>query len=84
MSDLLTVSEVADVLRVDNTTVRRWIKQGALEAIILPHVRDRQAYRVRKSTLENLLTTPAAQPQSEQDTSLDNQPIPRHFVRSSK
>src|SRR5579875_1812041 len=32
--ELLTVSEVAQRLRVDDTTVRRWIKSGALEAIL--------------------------------------------------
>jgi excisionase family DNA binding protein len=34
---VLTVREVARRLRVDDTTVRRWIKSGALEAITLPH-----------------------------------------------
>lgn len=58
MSELLTVSEVARILRVDDTTVRRWVKQGALEAVVLPHVNERQAYRVRKSTLEKLIGTP--------------------------
>jgi excisionase family DNA binding protein len=57
MSDLLTVSEVAEVLRVDDTTVRRWVKQGALDAIVLPHVNERQAYRIRRETLEKLLGT---------------------------
>ena len=65
MSELLTVSEVADVLRVDDTTVRRWIKQGALEAISLPHVNARQGYRVRRSTLENLIGSPLSQPEAE-------------------
>jgi DNA binding domain, excisionase family len=55
MSDLLTVSEVAQILRVDDTTVRRWVKQGALEAIVLPHVNERQAYRIKRETLDNLL-----------------------------
>jgi excisionase family DNA binding protein len=55
MNDLLTVSEVARLLRVDDTTVRRWVKLGALEAIVLPHVNERQAYRVRRSTLEQLI-----------------------------
>ena len=32
-ADLLTVREVANQLRVDDTTVRRWIKNGILEAI---------------------------------------------------
>lgn len=56
MSDLLTVSEVARVLRCDDTTVRRWIKQGTLEAVVLPHVNARQGYRIKRTTLNNLLT----------------------------
>jgi excisionase family DNA binding protein len=54
-SELLTVSEVARILRVDNTSVRRWIKQGILKAVILPHVNDRMAYRIRRETLDELL-----------------------------
>jgi excisionase family DNA binding protein len=53
--ELLTVHEVARRLRVDDTTVRRWIKSGAMEAIALPHKGKRQAYRVKKTTLEALL-----------------------------
>ena len=53
--DLLTVHEVARRLRVDDTTVRRWIKSGALEAITLPHRGKRQAYRIKRTTLEVLL-----------------------------
>jgi excisionase family DNA binding protein len=52
---LLTVSEVARQLRVDNTTVRRWIGLGTLEAVVLPHAGDRQAYRIKQSTLDKLL-----------------------------
>ena len=37
IEDLLTVREVAEQLRVDDTTVRRWIKNGVLSAITLPH-----------------------------------------------
>ncbi|TMC17253.1 MAG: helix-turn-helix domain-containing protein [Chloroflexi bacterium] len=55
MSDLLTVSEVARILRVDDTTVRRWVKQGVLEAVVLPHVNLRQAYRIRRQTLDKVL-----------------------------
>lgn len=54
-SDLLTVREVAEQLRVDDTTVRRWIKNGILEAISLPHRGTRQAYRIRRETLNALL-----------------------------
>ncbi len=55
--ELLTVREVARRLRVDDTTVRRWIKSGALEAITLPHRGKRQAYRVKGTTLDKLLGT---------------------------
>jgi excisionase family DNA binding protein len=61
MSELLTVSEVAQILRVDDTTVRRWVKQGALEAVILPHVNERQAYRIKRETLEKVLGDGALQ-----------------------
>lgn len=53
--DLLTISEVADELRVDDTTVRRWIKNGVLEAVTLPHAGERQSYRVRRETMDHLL-----------------------------
>jgi excisionase family DNA binding protein len=55
LSELLTVSEVARILRVDDTTVRRWVKQGVLEAVILPHVNERQAYRIKRETLDKVL-----------------------------
>ena len=35
--DLMTVRQVARLLRVDDTTVRRWVKEGALEAVLAPH-----------------------------------------------
>jgi len=54
-SELLTVREVGRALRVDDTTVRRWIKSGTLEAISLPHPGLRQAYRVKRSTLDKVL-----------------------------
>jgi excisionase family DNA binding protein len=58
MNELLTVNEVANILRVDNTTVRRWVKQGALEAVILPHVNDRQSYRIKGETMGRVLAGP--------------------------
>jgi excisionase family DNA binding protein len=54
---LLTVQEVARTLRVDDTTVRRWIKTGVLEAVVLPHQGTRQAYRVKKTTVDALLSS---------------------------
>lgn len=55
MSELLTVAEVAEILRVDDTTVRRWVKQGVLEAVVLPHVNTRQGYRIKRDTLNRVL-----------------------------
>ena len=57
---LYTVREVARRLRVDDTTVRRWIKSGALEAITLPHRGRRQAYRIKQSTLDKLMQKPVS------------------------
>ena len=54
--ELLVVREVARKLRVDDTTVRRWIKNGILEAIALPHRGARQAYRVKRRVLDALLS----------------------------
>ena len=56
--ELLTVREVACRLRVDDTTVRRWIKNGMLEAVTLPHRGRRQSYRIKQSTLDKLLKSP--------------------------
>lgn len=56
-SSLLTVHEVATELRVDDTTVRRWIHDGILEAVPLPARGTRQAWRVKRETLDALLTS---------------------------
>ena len=55
IEELLTVQEVATRLRVNEATVRRWIKSGALEAIKLPHRGKREIYRVRRTTLDSVL-----------------------------
>jgi len=52
---LLTVAEVARYLRVDSTTVRRWIKAKTLDAITLPHKGKRTPYRIKESTLVKLV-----------------------------
>lgn len=54
--ELLTVAEVARILRVDETTVRRWIKDNVLAVVTLPTRGARRVYRVRKSTLDALLS----------------------------
>jgi excisionase family DNA binding protein len=57
---LLTVSEVAEILRVDSTTVRRWLKAGILEAVSLPHVGKRESYRIKRSVVDAILNRSAA------------------------
>lgn len=57
--NLLTITEVARRLRVDPTTVRRWITNGVLEAVILPHQGKRLSYRVRQQTLDQLFVVPS-------------------------
>ena len=54
-STLLTVHEVAKRLRVDDTTVRRWITNGSLPAIRLPHLGKRQGYRILQSEVDKVL-----------------------------
>lgn len=58
MEELLTVQEVAARLRVNEATVRRWIKNGALEAVKLPHRGKREVYRVKRSTLNLVFRNP--------------------------
>ena len=54
-NELLTVQEVARRLRVNEATVRRWIKNGSLVAVKLPHRGKREIYRIRRSTLDGVL-----------------------------
>lgn len=56
-SNLLTIHEVAQILRVDDTTVRRWINGGGLDAVRLPHAGKRHGYRIRKETLDHAIET---------------------------
>jgi len=54
-NDLLTVREVARLLRVDDTTVRRWVKHGALKTVLSPHGEKRQKCRIKRETMDILL-----------------------------
>ncbi len=62
MSELLTLPEVARILRVDASTVRRWAKVGALEVVILPHVGKRQTFRISRETVNKILGSDASGP----------------------
>jgi excisionase family DNA binding protein len=53
--DLLTVAETAKILRTHSSTVRKWIKEGTLRAIKLPHPGKRTTYRVARSTIDELI-----------------------------
>ena len=55
-SELLTVQEVASYLRVDATTVRRWIKDGLLEAALMPGHASRHTYRISRAVIEQIAT----------------------------
>ena len=55
--ELLTVRQVAQIFRVDETTVRRWIVHKSLDAVSLPHRNKRTMYRIRKSTVDAMLAT---------------------------
>lgn len=49
---LLTVREVAKKLRVHDLTVHRWIKQGSLEAVVLPSYGTWHQYRIKASVIQ--------------------------------
>jgi excisionase family DNA binding protein len=51
--EYLTPSQVAKRLRVDVTTVTRWIRNGALEAETVRQGRLTR-YRIRKATIEKI------------------------------
>ncbi len=53
--ELLTTFEVARLLRVDPSTIRRWIKEGTLEGVLLPRRGKKQLYRIRWKTLNDML-----------------------------
>jgi excisionase family DNA binding protein len=57
-----TVHEVAERLRVDDTTVRRWIKTGALPAVTLPHTNKRRSYRISCDAFNALIAGAATDP----------------------
>jgi len=55
VSTLYTVEEVADMLRVDAATVRRWVAKGLIEVVELPHEGKRTVVRISQRVLDQLL-----------------------------
>ena len=52
---LLTVPEVAERLRVNPESVRRWIRQGRLHGVLLGGTRT--GYRIPKSAVDQFIAT---------------------------
>jgi excisionase family DNA binding protein len=52
--ELMTVAEIAAVLKLNQQTIRNWIDQGKL-----PAVRIGRAVRIKRADFEQLLTTAA-------------------------
>jgi excisionase family DNA binding protein len=51
--EYFTLREIAKQFRVDDTTVRRWIRTGALEAETIRQGK-RNRHRISKATIETL------------------------------
>ena len=54
-ADLLTLDEVAALLKVDPRTVSRWCKDGRLAYVALPSGR----VRIRRTDLDAMLVNPS-------------------------
>ncbi len=52
MERLLTVPEVAEILGVTEETVRRWLRDGRLEGMLLSR---RAGWRVRSEAVDRML-----------------------------
>ncbi|GAC1662327.1 MAG: hypothetical protein PVS3B3_33450 [Ktedonobacteraceae bacterium] len=56
MSDeLMTMQEVAQILRMDEATVRRWARSGIIDVIELPRVKKNTRYRMRRTAFDAML-----------------------------
>lgn len=53
--ELVTIKEAAKILKVRRETIRRYIKNGYLKALILPG----GDYRLREKDIQRLLSRPA-------------------------
>ncbi|MBO0782140.1 MAG: helix-turn-helix domain-containing protein [Ktedonobacteraceae bacterium] len=53
--EFFTVGEVARRLRIDPSTLRRWIRQGLVEAVVLPARGGRQSFRIPCASVAQLV-----------------------------
>lgn len=73
-SDLLTIAEAAELLKVSAVTVSRWRRQGRLPTLKV----GPRAVRIRRSDLDLV-----SQPYSGPASTLDEEPVPRAAQRQS-
>lgn len=59
--EFMTVRELANLLRVNETTVRRWIGHGNLEALLLPGTGKHKTYRIPRSSIEQMINQSQSQ-----------------------
>ena len=52
--NLLTVADVAKRLKVNNETIRRWLRQGRLRGVLLGG--NKMGYRIPESELRRLMS----------------------------
>ena len=52
---LLSVKKAAEMFGVDQSTVRRWIVTGVLEAVSLPHTGKREYRKIKTETVYKIL-----------------------------
>ena len=62
--EFLTVAEIAELLKLNQQTVRNWIDQG-----YLPALRVGRRVRVRRADLDRLLSKSSVRPQHREDLS---------------
>jgi predicted site-specific integrase-resolvase len=55
LEELLTATQVAEMLRVDISTVTRWIRIGAMEATQGRSTKNRPAYLIKLSTITAMM-----------------------------
>lgn len=64
---LLTIPEVARLFRVHPSTVRKWIQEGTIEGVLLPHKGKGSIYRIPWVAVNHLLTENNTAPDSRQN-----------------
>lgn len=54
-TELLTVPETAQLFEVDTRTIRRWINDGMLKSVVLPHKGNYKIHRVEAALVRRIL-----------------------------